>query len=300
VRAEELELRLDALTLAAKAWGDSAHPPLLALHCWLDNAGSFDALAPLLAHDRYVVALDLPGHGRSQHRPRGMRYHYVDYLDELREVFRHFGWMRAGLLGHSLGAALGAVFAAAYPELVDELVLIEGLGPLTTRPEDALKQLRGGLDQRPTVDETTLRIYADAGAAAHARRRANGLSEQAALALMERGLKPVAGGYTWSSDPRLMLPSLQRYTEPQILAVLTGIRARTLLILAEPETHPIGAEAMSARIAQVAGIEVARLPGNHHLHMEHADAVAAPILAFLRNSAAARRDDAHTKGNSAN
>ena len=168
MRAEELELRLDALTLAAKAWGDSTRPPLLALHGWLDNAGSFDALAPLLANDRYVVALDLPGHGRSQHRPRGVRYHYVDYLDELREVFRHFGWKRAGLLGHSLGAALGAVFAAAYPELVDELVLIEGLGPLTTRPEDALKQLRSGLDQRPTVDETTLRIYADAGAAAQA------------------------------------------------------------------------------------------------------------------------------------
>jgi pimeloyl-ACP methyl ester carboxylesterase len=296
VRAEELELRLDALTLAAKACGDSARPPLLALHGWLDNAGSFDALAPLLANDRYVVALDLPGHGRSQHRPRGMRYHYVDYLDELREVFRHFGWTRADLLGHSLGAALGAVFAAAYPELVDDMVLIEGLGPLTTRPEDALKQLRGGLDQRPAIDETTLRIYADAGAAAQARRRANGLSEQAALALMERGLKAVAGGYTWSSDPRLMLPSVQRYTEPQILAVLAGIRARTLLILAEPETHPIGAEAMSARVAQVADIEVARLPGNHHLHMEHADAVAAPILAFLRKSADARRDDAHAKG----
>ncbi|MGH8174164.1 MAG: alpha/beta fold hydrolase [Rhodanobacteraceae bacterium] len=296
VRAEELRIDLAHLSLAAKAWGDGSLPPLLALHGWLDNAGSFDRLAPLLASERYVVALDLPGHGRSQHRAAGAHYHYVDYLDELREVFDRFEWKRAGLLGHSLGGALAAVFAAVYPGRVDELVLIEGLGPLTTRPDDALKQLRAGLLERAESSGNALRVYADAAAAAHARQRVNGLSEIAARTLTERGLKEVEGGCTWSSDPRLMLPSLQRYTEPQILAVLAGIRAPTLLILAEPETHLIGADAMSTRIAQVADIEVARLAGNHHLHLEHPQEVADAILPFLRKQSEKRREhrDAQT------
>jgi len=295
VRAEELRIDLAHLSLAAKAWGDRSLPPLLALHGWLDNAGSFDALAPLLAEDRYVVALDLPGHGRSQHRPPGAHYHYVDYFDELRQVFDHFGWKRPGLLGHSLGGALGAVFAAVYPDRVAELILIEGLGPLTTKPEDALKQLRAGLEERAASSGNALRIYADAAAAAHARQRVNGLSEQAALTLTERGLTKHDRGYTWSSDPRLMLPSLQRYTEAQILSVLCGIRARTLLILAEPETHLVGAAAMAARIAQVADIEVARLPGNHHLHLENPHDVADAIRAFLREKST-RRTDADAAG----
>ena len=34
--------------MAARCWHDSNKPPLLALHGWLDNAASFDLLAPQL------------------------------------------------------------------------------------------------------------------------------------------------------------------------------------------------------------------------------------------------------------
>ncbi len=69
--ARELSLELPHLRLAAQAWGDPQLPRLLALHGWLDNAASFDRLAPLLCGHFHIVAIDLPGHGRSGHRPPG-------------------------------------------------------------------------------------------------------------------------------------------------------------------------------------------------------------------------------------
>jgi pimeloyl-ACP methyl ester carboxylesterase len=45
----ERRVALPALTLAAQVWGVATLPPLLALHGWLDNGGSYARLAPLLA-----------------------------------------------------------------------------------------------------------------------------------------------------------------------------------------------------------------------------------------------------------
>jgi len=77
--ARDIEIALPHLRLAACSWGDPALPPLLALHGWLDNAASFERLAPLLCEHFHIVAIDLAGHGRSQHRPAGLWYHYIDY-----------------------------------------------------------------------------------------------------------------------------------------------------------------------------------------------------------------------------
>ncbi|MEP7043399.1 MAG: alpha/beta hydrolase [Dokdonella sp.] len=283
--ADELRITLAHGVLAAKTWGDPQRPPLLALHGWLDNAGSFDRLAPLLAADRYVVALDPRGHGRSAHAVDGAWLHYVDYFDDLRAVFDHFGWTRADLLGHSLGGTLASLFAALYPERVGELLLVEALGPLTTAPEAALAQLRRALDQRAEfATRRPLRLFAGIEAAIAARVAANGLGEAAARALVERGISKVAGGYVWSSDPRLTLASPQRYTEAQVLAMLAAIQASTLLILAEPATSYLPTSMMEARAMKVADIRIVRLPGHHHLHLDDAPAVAGAIRAFREHA----------------
>jgi pimeloyl-ACP methyl ester carboxylesterase len=285
---EEIAIPLGDRSLAALAWGERDHPPLLALHGWLDNAGSFAAIAPLLATDRRVVALDLSGHGRSSHRPPGAWYHYVDYFDDLVATFDHFGWQSADLLGHSLGGTLASLFAALHPERVDALLLIEALGPLTVAATDARAQLRRGLDERAAfAKRRPLRVFADIDAAVSVRRAASGLSEAAARALVARGVRAVEGGYVWSTDPRLTLTSLQRYTEPEVLAMLVGIRAPTLLILADPATSYLPDATMDPRIAQVGDIERVRIRGNHHLHLEEPRAVFDAIERYRRERAGA-------------
>jgi len=288
MQVAELSIPRGDLALAARAWGDPSQPPMLALHGWLDNAGSFDRLAPLLADTHYVVALDLKGHGRSSHPASGW-YHYVDYFDDLRAVLDHFGWKRVTLLGHSLGGTLASLFAALYSERVETLLLIEALGPLTITPEQSLDQLRRGLDERAAfAKRRPLRVFADIESAIAVRMAASGLSRDAAKPIVERGVDAVEGGFVWSSDAKLTLASPQRYTEAQILAMLRGIRARTLLILAEPATSYLQESMMAPRIACVDDIEVVRVAGNHHLHLEEPEQVFETIAQFFASPASGR------------
>ncbi|KAL2717366.1 putative serine hydrolase isoform X2 [Vespula squamosa] len=58
-----------------KLWGSRDKQPILAIHGWQDNAGSFDSLAPLLSSNLPVLSIDLPGHGYSSHVPSGQFYY---------------------------------------------------------------------------------------------------------------------------------------------------------------------------------------------------------------------------------
>lgn len=282
MQARERSIATPHLRLAAKEWGDPALPPLLAIHGWLDNAASFDALAPLLAECFRIVALDLPGHGRSQHRPPGVRYHFVDYLDDVLAAIDALGWAECSLLGHSLGGGIASFIAAAFPERVQNLFLIEVAGAVSAPVEKSLAQLQRGIAQFRENGANPLRVFADIDAAVTARRTAGNLSEAAARTLVRRGVREVEGGWSWSSDPRLMPASPQRFTEDQVLAILAGVRAPTLFVLAEPMAMPVPESAMLARAAQIPDITLVRLPGNHHLHLEDARPVADSILQFLQ------------------
>lgn len=279
----ELRIPLRHLSLAAKAWGHPRHPPILALHGWLDNAASFDRLAPLL-EGHYLVALDLAGHGRSGHRAPGNWYAYVDYLDEIAEVIAWFGWSLFDLLGHSLGATLASVYAALAPERIGRLVLIEGLGPIAAPAAKALEHARRALHARAAFDAERLRIFPSIDDAVAARQKAGVMSPDAVRRIVERGVRTVddsAGTCVWSSDPRLTVGSAQRFTEDQLASILGGIRAPTLLVLAEPEAEYLPRAMIDARISCVTDIEVVRLPGHHHLHLDDAEPVAAVIHGFL-------------------
>ena len=280
----ETSIDLAHIRLAARVWGDPSLPPLLALHGWRDNAGSFDALAPFICTHFHIVAIDFPGHGLSGWRPVGTWYHYIDYVSDLVAVAEKLGWKRISLLGLLFGGTVASVFAACRPQSVEKLLLIEALGPITAPAEDSLGQLRRGIDQRAAFEEK-LRVFASKDDAVDIRSKVNGLSRQAATALVERGLKAVPGGFSWSSDPRLTLSTPLRYTEDQILAVLRGIEAKTLLVLAQPEAPYLPRDMIQRRIDQVRDITVHRIAGSHHLHLENAAPIAKLIGDFVAKNA---------------
>ena len=82
------------LVLAARIHGPEDGAPLLAMHGWLDNAATFDLLAPLLP-GRRIVALDFAGHGLSGRRS-GAPYHFIDYVADAAGVIDLLGKVFAG------------------------------------------------------------------------------------------------------------------------------------------------------------------------------------------------------------
>ena len=280
----EIELALPHLTLRGLSFGRPGGERVLAIHGWLDNAASFAALAPRLDGVE-LVAIDLPGHGHSDHRAPGAYYHYVDYLGDVLGAADALGWETFTVLGHSLGAAIASVLAAASPARVREAWLIEGLGPIATPESKALELLRQALRDREAIAAKSLRVFASRDVAVAARMQANGLSEAAARALVERGTRRTEGGFVWSSDPRLTLTSAIRLTEAQILAYLEGIACPTLLVTADPSPPYFTRETVERRRAAVPRIEHVVLPGSHHLHLEDPAPVAAAIAAFRARNA---------------
>lgn len=119
---EEVRLSLPHIELAAHLFGPEDGQPVIALHGWLDNANSFARLAPKLEGLR-IVALDLAGHGHSNHRPTGAGYALPDYVHDVLQVAEQLGWQRFSLLGHSLVAIISVFLAGALPERVQRLSL---------------------------------------------------------------------------------------------------------------------------------------------------------------------------------
>lgn len=268
----ERRITLPALSLAAQCWGDERLPPLLALHGWLDNAGSFARLAPRLAAYHHVIALDLPGHGHSDHLAEGASYHWPEYVRAVLAAADALELARYTLLGHSLGAGIASMVAAARPERIDRLWLIEGLGLLGDDGTHTLQRFRDALATEPNGKR--LRTFASIDQAISARTLATGLPADQARPIIERAVRAVDGGWHWRSDPRINRLTPMRLAESQVHALLAGIEAPTRLLLAEPATSYLPSGPMQRRAACVRDIRVSHMTGGHHLHLEHAEAVA--------------------------
>ncbi len=271
----------EGIELCAQQWGEVGQKPVLALHGWLDNSASFSALAPLLRGVQFV-ALDMAGHGQSGHRPGTAPYNIWEDVAEVLSVADTLGWQHFSLVGHSRGAIVAALLAGAFPERVRSMVLIEGIFPMPVEAMDAPRQLAESIIKSRELARKPLRVYASLQEAVQARARGLfPLGDDAAQRLTQRGVKAVDGGYTWSTDQRLLAPSSFHLTRGQIHAFIDRIEAKTRVILGHeglPKLYPD----FRAALAPYPQLDVQQIEGGHHLHLEaQAPQVAALINDFL-------------------
>jgi pimeloyl-ACP methyl ester carboxylesterase len=107
-------------------WSDEG-TPLVLVHGFGNEAHIWDDFAPVVAPHYRTVAVDLRGHGDSDHDPE-RRYDYDDHVADLEAVTAALGIERLVLVGHSFGGRTSMLFAAKHPERMAGLVIVD-IGP---------------------------------------------------------------------------------------------------------------------------------------------------------------------------
>lgn len=278
---EEKIIKVEDLTISYKKWQGKSDKIILCLHGWLDNAASFDLLAPFLSQYT-LIAIDLPGHGKSDHLPPSSYYHFIDGVSQIVALAKALELTNYILLGHSLGACLASIAAGAAPDTMSHLILLDAIGPLTSSAADSARHHQSYLKKLPLLMKKSKRYYANIEDAVHIRAQKGYLSSELTRIIARRALEKSDEGYCWRHDDRLLLPSPLRMTEDQVLPFLSEIIAPSLLIRAN-KGFQFDEEMALKRVQVVPDIKQITLEGGHHIHMEQPEACANAITQFLDN-----------------
>jgi pimeloyl-ACP methyl ester carboxylesterase len=124
-------LQVDGRQVHYLEWGASAAPTVLALHGGGQTAYMFEQIGASLRDRLHVIAADLPGHGDSGSlggRDMFTRQQLAATVPPLLDEFGigvEFTTGPVAIIGASLGGIIALTLAAARPELVSAIVLID-------------------------------------------------------------------------------------------------------------------------------------------------------------------------------
>ncbi|MEW2067692.1 alpha/beta hydrolase [Streptomyces sp. NPDC007346] len=244
---------------------DGEGPPLLLLHGLAGHCGEWEALTARLAARHRVVAFDARGSGASTRRPGDVSR--AAHVRDVVEVAQALGLStgRLVLVGQSMGGLTALLTAAAHPELVHALVLIEA-GP--GGPSPSLPETIGAwLDSWPVPfpDAEAATAFFGGGAAGRA---------------WAAGLAPGPGGLHPRVDRDVMVATVQENAERDYWDAWDQVRCPVLVVRAEKGMlEQQEADRMAERRP---GTRIAVVPdAGHDAHLDDPAAVYGELAAFL-------------------
>lgn len=260
----------------------------IALHGWLDNAASFIPLIQQLPQFNWI-AVDLPGHGHSVHRPPHSHYHFIDWISDLNMIveeihkatfFSDIDSENLVLIGHSMGGLIANAYAAIYPEQFGKLITIDAAGLYAEADEHGVKDIRNALDSRARSVLKPSRIHQSKQSAVLARLKAGDLSEASSELLVARNLIETEAGFEWRTDNRLKTLSPLRFSSKTAHKLIAAIKLPTLICLAQ-NGHESVKHNLQRYKPDYADLSISIVDGGHHCHMDNPEATANGIVGFL-------------------
>lgn len=263
-------------------YGDpiSSNGTILFIHGWLDNAASFETTLNQLNQlttNWHLIAVDLAGHGFSEHKSKDSFYPFHDYLDDIHQIVSELSASELILVGHSLGALIASCYSAAFPEKVSALVQIEGYGPLAETPTKSVARIKQGIVSRQRIRNKPERQLASFDEALSLRSHVNQLPKALLYPIVKRGTVQVDGKCYWRHDAKLKSDSLYRMGEQHAQAVLDAIVCPHLVILGENGFSYLQ-DRESDRCSPSQKVVIA---GGHHCHLESPKLVAELIFGLV-------------------
>ncbi len=139
----------DGRSLSALKWGTEP-PEIVLLHGGAQNAHTWDTVA--LALGRPLVAIDLPGHGHSSHRPDHV-YWPADNAVSVEIAVRALAPDAALTVGMSLGGLTAIALSDRAPDVVRSLVLVDVTPGVNHEKSSAIAQFIDGPETFESFDE---------------------------------------------------------------------------------------------------------------------------------------------------
>jgi pimeloyl-ACP methyl ester carboxylesterase len=188
------------------AWGEAGTgPPIVLVHGLAASGWWWQRNLPALSAGHRVLVVDLAGFGASRRQP----FRLATAGTRLGRWLDTVGAGPAAVVGHSLGGYVAADLAAARPDVVDRLVLVDAAAlPLEGRVRGHVRNLlRGGGRSEPALVRIAMVDIARAGP---------GVIVRAARQLLASDLSPRLASIqaptlvVWGEDDALIPPSRGR------------------------------------------------------------------------------------------
>ncbi len=248
---------------------DPAQPTVVFIHGVLNDHSVWILQSRYLAHHGWnVLAIDLPGHGKSGGRPPAS----VEAASaEVLAMLDAAGIPKAALVGHSFGSLIALETAARAPERVSQLVLVGTAFPMRVSPallEASVSAPQQAIDMVNTFSHSM-------------------------LAPPPSALGP--GTWLYGGSRALMRRVLASNTEVNVFhtgfkacdsyaqgeAAMAQVQCPTLFVLGQADqmTPPKAAQSL---IGQAKNARVVKLPAGHSLMTEAPDGVLQALKDFLK------------------
>ena len=237
------------------AWGEPGRRGLVFVHGGGAHAHWWTHVAATFAGDLRVLAVDLSGHGDSDHRPEYSLAQWTDEVMAVADDGRIDG--PPVIVGHSMGGFVTIATAARHPDRLAGAIVCDS--PVTA-PDPEVRASRlgsafGAPRTYPTVD----------AALAHFRTvpPQDHYLDYVIDNVARRSLRPVDGGWQWKFD-RQIFAQFAAGMRSIALPYLSQVRCRLALLRSENGlvTADIGAD-MYEQLGRVAPVIVVPEAGHH-------------------------------------
>lgn len=229
-------------------WGEQDNPALLLVHGLRDHARSWDWIADHFSDRFHVITPDLRGHGDSDWFDAGA-YTLSTYVMDLADIVDSLGLNDINLVGHSLGGHISLRYAAAFPDKLHRLCVIEGIELPVIR--DQLREpvcypirLRRWIDDARERRDRTHRYYLTQGEARQRMAAGHPAIDADTIAhLAHHGTIHVSGkGYRWKYDNACRFRAPEDPNGIDLDDILDSIECPTMLAYGEDSWIPVPPE----------------------------------------------------------
>lgn len=254
----EKEIEIDGQRVNYSDSGMQDAPTIILLHGWGCNLHTLDSITAIFGNKMRVIAIDMPGHGKS---PDPAEVWGIEsYTALLEKMLRKLGINKPSLLGHSFGGRISILYASRND--VDKVVLVDAAG---IKPRRSLKYY--------------FKVYSYKAV----RKSLPYLAGRAkAEEILDRYRRKV-GSSDYAQSTAMMRRILSKVVNEDLKFAMPSIKAPTLLVWGENDTAtPLRDAKTMEKLIPDAGL--VSFPGcGHYSFLDNPGGFRAVIKSFFKN-----------------